>query len=349
MGNVRASCLYGDLFKKIWPLYRGRRAGKLVKLRETQRRYTIRSIQQPRAINRATTTTSSFPSLLRSHNPANCINITPMAKSTEISRRKGSERVFVPSFLLSNVQSLAPKIDEIQHCINNANLDLACLTETWLKEHIQDTVVAINGYNLIRLDRRSTDHGGVCMYIKNSIKYSVLQVLWVKIQPTRLPRGISTIVVGVLYHPPCADNASMLNYLIEKLTSIESQYTNCGVIVLGDFNHLRHVINKVNHIFNLKQIVPFATRGSNKLDLILTNLQNFYNTPVKRPNFGLSDHATVEVQPKQRVPTSQRAVYCQKKRSASKQPFGYATIPPTSRRIKPPRDCEDLRGESLTT
>ena len=47
--------------------------------------------------------------------------------------------------------------------------------------------------------------------------------------------------------------------------------------------------------------MPFATRGSNKLDLILTNLQNFYNTPVKRPNFGLSDHATVEVQPKQRV------------------------------------------------
>ena len=93
----------------------------------------------------------------------------------------------------------------------------------------------------------------------------------------------------------------MLNYLIEKLTLIESQYANCGVIMLGDFNHLRHVINKLNHIFNLKQIVPFATRGSNKLDLILTKLQNFYNTLVKRPNFGLSDHATVEVQPKQCV------------------------------------------------
>lgn len=232
-----------------------------------------------------------------------------MAKPTEISKKKGSESVFVPSFLLSNVQSLAPKIDEIHHCISNANLDFACLTETWLKEYIQDSVVAINGYNLIRLDRRSNDHGGVCMYIKNATKYSVLhdlldpvlEVLWVKLQPTRLPRGFSTIVVGVLYHPPRADNASMLNYLIEKLTLIESQYANCGVIILGDFNHLRHVINKLKYIFNLKQIVPFATRGSNKLDLILTNLQNFYNTPVKRPNFGLSDHVSVEVQPKQRV------------------------------------------------
>ena len=93
----------------------------------------------------------------------------------------------------------------------------------------------------------------------------------------------------------------MLNYLIESLTSIESRYANCGILVLGDLNHLRHDIKKLNQIFNLKQIIPFATRDSNTLDLIVTNLQEFYNTPVKRPNFGISDHATAEVQPKDRV------------------------------------------------
>ena len=118
------------------------------------------------------------------------------------SRRKGSERTFVPSMLLSNVQSLAPKIDEIQHCISNANLDIACLTETWLKDHIQDSVIAINGYNLIRLDRRTVSHSGVCMYIKNDIRYSVLQdlfdpvleVLWIKIQPTRCCRLTQVLI-----------------------------------------------------------------------------------------------------------------------------------------------------------
>ena len=106
---------------------------------------------------------------------------------------------------------------------------------------------------------------------------------------------------GLLYQPPRAENIAMLNYLIESLTSIESRYANCGILMLGDFNHLRHEIKKLNQIFNLKQIIPFATRGSNTLNLIVTSLQEFYNTPVKRPNFGVSDHATADVQPKDRV------------------------------------------------
>ena len=167
-------------------------------------------------------------------------------------------------------------------------------------------MIAIDGYYLIRLGMKAATHGGVYMYIKNSVQYSVvndsdptLEALWVKIQSTYLPRGISLIVAGVPYYPPRGENTVMLNYLLESLTSIESLYASCGIIVLGDFNHLRLDIKKLNQFFNLKQIIPFATRGSNLL--IITNLQKFYNMPVKRPNFGLSDQATVEVQQKDRV------------------------------------------------
>ena len=73
---------------------------------------------------------------------------------------------YVPSFFLSNVMSLAPKIDEVNSVAINANVDVVCITETWLQSHIPDSVVAINGYNLIRRDRRDARHGGVCMYIK---------------------------------------------------------------------------------------------------------------------------------------------------------------------------------------
>lgn len=57
--------------------------------------------------------------------------------------------------------------------------------------------------------------------------------------------------------------------------------------------------------FNLKQIAHFPTRGENTLDKILTNVQEYYDSPVERPAFGLSDHSSVEVQPKQRVKTWQ--------------------------------------------
>ena len=95
----------------------------------------------------------------------------------------------------------------------------------------------------------------------------------------------------------------MLDYLTKCLMDLESKYSNCGFLVLGDLNHLNDARLKSN--FKLKQIVHFPTRGQNTLDKILTNLQDYYDTPVERPAFGLSDHSSVEVQPKQRVKTSQ--------------------------------------------
>ena len=93
--------------------------------------------------------------------------------------------------------------------------------------------------------------------------------------------------------------SAVLNYLMDCLSSIESKYPNCGIILLGDFNKLNVARLKSN--FNLKQIVNFPTRGPNTLDLILTNLQDFYDVPEKRPPFGLSDHLSIEVKPKMRT------------------------------------------------
>lgn len=128
----------------------------------------------------------------RRHNPMNCISIN--TKPHIIRVLKGQGKHFVPSLFLSNVMSLSPKIDEVSHVVQNANFDLVCITESWLQEHIPDSAVAINGYNLIRRDKKESTHGGVCMYIKDTIPSSVfdnfedvngpeLEVLWVKLRP----------------------------------------------------------------------------------------------------------------------------------------------------------------------
>ena len=46
--------------------------------------------------------------------------------------------------------------------------------------------------------------------------------------------------------------------------------------------------NLQNH-YKLKQIVNFPIRCHNTLDLILTNIENYYDSPIKRSSFGLSD------------------------------------------------------------
>ena len=198
--------------------------------------------------------------------------------------------------------SVVPKIDEVREVIHHNNVDIICITETWLQEHIHDNVVDVVGFNLIRLDRSCRQHGGVCMYVKNSITFKILEdvlhlsleITWILTRPTRLPRGISQVIIGTLYHPPGADDQLMLDYLYKSLSSIESRYPNCGIILLGDFNKLN--VSGLNGNFNLKQIIMFPTRGQNTLDLILTNLASYYSTPTKLSPFGFSDHITIKVQ-----------------------------------------------------
>ena len=127
--------------------------------------------------------------------------------------------------------SLSPKIDEIRLYVQDHVPDIICFTETWLKDIVENSVIHIRNYTLVRKDRIYAQHGGVCLYTKDTIPFTVLreyerdtsvEVLWCKLCPRRLLRGFSYIIVGVLYHPPTADDQQMINYLINALSEIES-------------------------------------------------------------------------------------------------------------------------------
>lgn len=178
--------------------------------------------------------------------------------------------------------SLAPKIVEVSEFILRNDVDLACITETWLKDRITDSVVHIPGYSIIRRDREVVEHGGVCLYIKDGYsKYRVIdklkccdehEILWVHLRPKRLPRGYSCLIIAIVYHPdPSAENDNNIrNHLSSSLALAESIYPNCALVVCGDFNRLNLQLLK-NH-YHLKQIVKVPTRKNATLDLILTNL-----------------------------------------------------------------------------
>ena len=203
--------------------------------------------------------------------------------------------------------SLVPKIDEVQEVVRSGYYQFISLVETWLQNHIHDHVIDIEGYNLIRRDRINGQHGGVCMYIKNSIRFELLEtisneqfeVLWINLNLSRLPRGYNNLVIGTVYHPPSADNLAMLNYLMNSLSTLESLFSNCAFIILGDFNRLN--ISQLKSNYGLRQLVNFPTRGRNTLDLVLTNLHEYYDQPTKYAPFGLSDHMSVELKPKNRT------------------------------------------------
>ena len=131
--------------------YRGKRGGKR-KIRTISKYRPTNDPEQGHVHCIAT-----VARLQRTRNPANLTLVT----TTLAGPTKGSTTAYVPSFLVSNVMSLAPKIDELRHVLQNANLDCVCITESWLRNHIHDNMVALKGFNIIRKDRVESEHGGV--------------------------------------------------------------------------------------------------------------------------------------------------------------------------------------------
>ena len=140
--------------------------------------------------------------------------------------------MYVPKLMLVNVMSLVPKMDEVQEFIHRNKICLAFITETWLKESISEGVVNIPGFTIIRRDKVVNTHGSVCFYIKDCyIKYKVLQelmccqdheIVWLHMRPTRLPRGFSCLIAGVVYHPPGAEDNSIRGHLFQLFALAES-------------------------------------------------------------------------------------------------------------------------------
>ena len=196
------------------------------------------------------------------------------------------------------------------------------MTETWVYD---DTApehhLHLPGYNLSLKSRKSGIHGGVDLYINNTIKFKTLndlyhpelEVLWLHLRPVRLPRGFPCIVAGTVYHtlyPNGASDATMIDYLLSSLTTIEGLYPGCGILLTGDFNQLN--ISRIITQFKLKQLVHVPTRGDCTLDLIITNMTQFSKEFLQIfPPFGLSDHSVVLLKPKsksQRTTSSRRFI-----------------------------------------
>ena len=129
----------------------------------------------------------------------------------------------LPSILLTNVQSLDSKFDEIrtpfalQRDIRDCNI--LCFTETWLSKDILSESVQPPGCFMHRVDRNKhlsgkKKGGVVCFMINNSwcnrnniqeLKSFCspdLEFLTIKCQPYYHPREFSSIIVTAVYIPP---------------------------------------------------------------------------------------------------------------------------------------------------
>ena len=131
---------------------------------------------------------------------------------------------------------VASKIDELSTVLQVNNIDIACLTETWLKDEIPSDIVTINGYVSYRKDRSDGRRGGgVAVYVRDRLpccrltnyENPQLDVIWLLFRAPRMPRSVSHIALATVYHPPSTDGRPLINYLLECIDLSNQTTSTC--------------------------------------------------------------------------------------------------------------------------
>ena len=185
-----------------------------------------------------------------------------------------------------------PTTDELKATLQTNEVSLVFITETRLNENVDDGAVQLSGFSLVRRDRLTRIGSGVCAYINEHIPFKILtdfhdekfESLWLYLKPKKLFRGVSCLVLCVIYHPPSSDNNALIKHLTFKLDIALSLYPNAGIFLIGDFN--RCPVSSVLRHFTLKQIVKVPTKRNSTLNLILTNMSALCNPSVSLPPIG---------------------------------------------------------------
>ena len=81
---------------------------------------------------------------MRSH-----INLNTDVNQIPIKTNQRSDPIFIKHI---NAQSLIPKLDNIKLLIENEDLDMLCISDTWLQPNILDDLISIKNYNIFRND-----------------------------------------------------------------------------------------------------------------------------------------------------------------------------------------------------
>ena len=188
---------------------------------------------------------------------------------------------------LLNMQSVRNKTLEIRDTINEKQLDLFAVTETWITDHdttvIQEMVPKTHSF--VHNPRCNGRGGGVGLFVSNAIKkikkcktrnYDTFELLQVECEING-----NKMTVIIIYRPP---NTSVSVFIDEFQLYLETiDMVSANIIICGDFNlwlddcEARYVPQFIETIatFNLVNIVNKPTSMSGHIiDLVLVDVSN---------------------------------------------------------------------------
>ena len=244
-------------------------------------------------------------------------------------RQNKARTTHLPTIANANTRSIRNKLETLNQFLDDTDIDLLFLTETWLNQSNKNVTQAqiSNKYHIISNERTTKKGGGTMIAINSSyatdikqinckIENSDTEITLGKLRPKRLPRGYSNCYVASIYIPPKAaskNNTTKYNEveaeeIAKTITTIidEDSSTNQNLIIIcGDFNGAKS--DTLCRQLQIKQLNTIPTRKNKLLDPIFTNEPNSKLYKCTNKNIFNSDHDLVLAKPifklhKQRQP-----------------------------------------------
>ena len=173
------------------------------------------------------------------------------------------------------------------------------LCEVWQKtedkKHMNyiENMLQMEGLQYYSTTRPRGKRGGGAAIIVNKEKFTAqkldiqiplkLEIFWALVKPKFEAAQMKNIIVGSFYSPPRSRLMNKLkDHIVGTLNMLTTKYPGCGIFVGGDKNKM-NISALLNNNLKLKQIVSKPTRKNEILDVILTNLYPYYNTPIILP------------------------------------------------------------------
>ena len=205
-----------------------------------------------------------------------------------------------------NAGSLQNKLDDLLSLLEDEDLDVAAITETWFTTQNNNITAELGekGFSIYHFNREIKKGGGVALIFRNNFKlinaktfnFDTFECILVSIGSSS-GRNLNFIVI----YRYCEITPSL--FLTEFYNFLENIFITCkNLIILGDFN--LHVNDKFNPTivkfhdilssFNFTQLIDNATHKlGNTLDLVLCDTSDTKVKDVHIDFNNRSDHAYI--------------------------------------------------------
>ena len=181
------------------------------------------------------------------------------------------------NILSLNCQSLNSKYDEINifldQCFDQGcKIDIICLQETWIATGTDISLFNIANYNLISSEKSCSEHGGVAIYIHESLKSKIIHESanskfydgqFIEVTINNETKNSKKIIIGNIYRPPHQNTDDINNFMSEISQLLDEIRKNKNILLCGDFNINLLKLKEVNIVNNFLEFflgIGFAPR-----------------------------------------------------------------------------------------